>query len=64
MQYQLFEPIKQDNKTCKTCKHLERWKYTHVTIYYCSMWKSNRTANNMLKVKANNPACPIFEGKK
>lgn len=57
-----FNPkIKTRPEKCKTCKHIQRWKYTHVTIYYCGIRHSNRTYNKLLKIKANNEACKLYE---
>lgn len=48
-------------KTCKTCKHRERWECGSKIIQYCGIRKSNRTANGLLKIKAKNPSCYMYE---
>lgn len=47
---------------CKTCKHLDWIEYdSGRKIFYCNKRYSNRTENGKLKIKANNPACEIYE---
>jgi hypothetical protein len=43
-------------KTCRTCDNRVRHYYNKST-YYCKAHESGRTANGLLKVKANQPAC-------
>jgi hypothetical protein len=43
-------------KTCRTCDNRVRHEYSKST-YYCKAHESGRTANGLLKVKANQPAC-------
>lgn len=51
----------EQTKTCGTCKHRQRWIYDHVAISYCTVRKSNRTQNGMLKIKARQQACDKYE---
>jgi hypothetical protein len=46
---------------CGLCKHIERWLIYGYTAFYCAITKSNRTANDLLKVKCKTPACALFE---
>ena len=48
-------------KRCKTCKHRERWECGSKIIQYCSKRRSKRTTNGLLKIKANNVACLLYE---
>jgi hypothetical protein len=48
-------------KTCRTCKHRERWQCGGSIIQYCGVVISNRTFNKKLKIKCNKPACEFYE---
>lgn len=41
-----------EGQSCGSCAHCARWKYTRITIFYCKISRSNRTANGMAKTKA------------
>lgn len=47
--------------TCRTCRHRERWQCGGSIIQYCAVRRSNRTDNKLLKIKAGNPACWLYE---
>jgi len=51
------EPIKQSNKTCRTCEHLQRWDFNGKIFMYCAIRKSGRTSNGLLKIKCKTIAC-------
>ena len=60
----LFETESKKAKTtttCKTCKHREPWECGSKIIQYCKIRKSNRTENKLLKIKAKNPSCSLYE---
>jgi hypothetical protein len=46
---------------CKDCKHSQRWRCGSKIIWYCGIRKSNRTQNKLLKIKANQEQCYLFE---
>lgn len=48
-------------KTCKTCKHRQRWECNSKVFQYCGVRKSNRTANGHLKIKCKQPACGLYQ---
>jgi len=50
------EPLK-----CRHCKHRRRYQAGGRIIQYCNARKSNRTQIGLLKIKAKNPACLLFE---
>jgi len=54
----------QNSKTCRDCAHRQRWQCGSKVIQYCGARKSNRTENKLLKIKAGNPACNLFEHEK
>ena len=60
---ELFENEFKD-KTCLTCKHRESWKVYSKFIQYCNKHKSNRTQNGMLKIKAKNKACQLYQDRR
>jgi hypothetical protein len=47
--------------TCKTCKHRQRWQFNKKVIQYCGARRSNRTENGLLKIKAGDKACLLYE---
>ena len=55
--------VKENNNTCKQCKHAQRWKsYEYEkAFFYCGVRYSGRTANKLLKIKLKNKACGMFE---
>lgn len=55
-----IEPKKTD-KTCNECKHRQRWQCNSKTIQYCGIRKSNRTNNNLLKIKCKDKSCSLFK---
>ena len=48
-------------KTCRTCRHRQRWQCCGSVFQYCGIRKSNRTSNGLLKIKVKNPACELYE---
>lgn len=48
-------------KTCRTCKHRQRWQCGGSVIQYCGKRKSKRTFNHLLKIKVTNEACCFYE---
>ncbi len=48
-------------KTCRQCEHRQRWECNSKVFQYCGKRNSNRTDNGLLKIKAKNPACHLFE---
>lgn len=57
----LFDVPVQVSETCRHCVHRFTYSYTHTTISYCNMQKSNHTENGKKKIRAKDPACPMFE---
>jgi hypothetical protein len=55
---------KTSEKTCRTCAHRQRWEMNSKIIQYCSVRKSNRTTNGLLKIKCKNKACELYEEEK
>lgn len=56
-----FPPEQKTTKTCRNCEHRERWECGGSIIQYCGVRKSNRTFNNLKKIKVTDPACPLFK---
>jgi len=54
---------KKPTKFCRTCKHRQRMTadWSNSVWQYCSVRRSNRTQNGLLKIKAKNPACDLYE---
>ena len=50
----------QDQITCRTCVHRERWECGSKVINYCRVHKSKRTFNGLQKVKCNQQACSQY----
>lgn len=50
------KPVNND-LTCRTCKHRQRWECGNKIIQYCGVTPSNRTENKLLKIKAKKQAC-------
>ena len=48
-------------KTCRTCKHRQRWECGGRIVQYCSVRNSKRTQNHLLKIKVTNKACSFYE---
>jgi len=48
-------------KTCRTCKHRQRWQCGGRVIQYCARQHSNRTFNHLKKIKVTNQACYLYE---
>lgn len=46
---------------CRTCKHRQPWECGSMTIQYCGARGSNRTDNGLLKIRAKDPACVLYE---
>ena len=51
-------------RTCKTCKHRQRWECNSKVFQYCAVRKSKRTANGLLKIKCKQPACGMYQEEK
>ena len=58
--YGYVKPQKPD-KSCRHCVHRQRWLCGGSIIQYCSVRKSKRTKNGLLKIKVNYPACELYE---
>ena len=50
--------------TCRTCEHRQRWECGSKIIQYCAKRKSNRTDNGLLKIRAKDTACFLYEVEK
>lgn len=50
-------------KTCRSCKHRERWECGNSVFQYCGVRVSGRTSNGKLKIKCKDPACRFYEDK-
>ena len=65
MQTRMFPPsIKIDvksKKTCRSCKHRQRWECGSRYFQYCGILTSNRTRNGQLKIKVTKEACIHYE---
>ena len=46
--------------TCNTCEHRQRWEFGASVFQYCSIRKSNRTSNGLLKIKCKDAACEVY----
>jgi len=44
---------------CKTCEFCERWQCGGSFFFYCKTRKSKLTHNGLMKIKANQEACPL-----
>ena len=53
--------LEENGYTCRQCKHRQRWQCGGSIIQYCGVRRSNRTFNNLLKIKVTNKACYMFE---
>jgi hypothetical protein len=53
-------PIKHSSKTCRTCRHRQRWDFNTKIFQYCGVRKSKRTSNGLLKIKCKNEACELY----
>jgi hypothetical protein len=49
------------HKTCRTCKHRERWECNSKVFQYCGVRGSNRTQNKKLKIKCKDVACYLYK---
>ena len=52
---------KAKGKTCRSCDF--RYKHEYGKMYYCKQKKDPRTAYGDKKIKAGDPACPLFKQK-
>jgi hypothetical protein len=60
--FDIEEIEKTPTSKCKQCEHIERSYFGKSTIiFYCSVRKSNMTANGKLKIKANKTSCLLFK---
>jgi hypothetical protein len=51
-------PPKPENR-CKNCVHMYKHEYNDTK--YCRKQKGRNTSYGHKKIKANDPACPLFE---
>lgn len=56
----MLPPKPEPGKRCRNCVHLLRHKY-NTSYFYCGKQHSKMTNNGYKKIKANDPACQIFE---
>lgn len=56
-----IEPIKETDKTCRTCVHRQRWECNSKVFQYCGIWRDNRTFNKLKKIKCKDKACEMYE---
>jgi len=63
--------LEENKNRCKNCNNIYILEYPTCKFYpkgrrffYCKIKGSNRTFNGMKKIKANDPACRKYEGKK
>ena len=49
-------------RRCNECRHGHGWHCGSKVIWYCHARRSNRTDNGLLKIKARQGACELFEG--
>lgn len=54
-------PQKETTDTCKDCINRERWQCNSKVFQYCSVRKSKRTDNGLLKIRCKDKACRLFE---
>lgn len=59
----LFEK-ETDGKTCRTCRHRQRWECGSKIIQYCGIRKSRRTSTGLKRVRVTDPACGYYEEEK
>jgi hypothetical protein len=50
-------------RRCNECRHGQGWVCGSKIIWYCWRRKSNRTDNGLLKIKARQAACEVFEAR-
>ena len=60
----VLENTKNNNKTCLTCKHRQRWQCNSKIIQYCGARKSKRTENGLLKIRCKDIACILYKNEK
>lgn len=51
-----------ETATCRTCEYRQRWECGGRVIQYCSVRRSKRTFNGLLKIKVTNQACMLYKG--
>ena len=56
----LVEPKQQRKETCNTCDYRQRWSFNGKIFQYCSIRKSGRTSNGLLKIKCKSTACDSY----
>ena len=49
-------------RCCNECRHGKRWQCGGKVFWYCHARTSNRTDNGLLKIKARQGACELFDG--
>lgn len=52
--------IKPSELTCNSCENRQRWQCGGRVIQYCSVRKSPRTQNGLLKIKCKDLACHLY----
>lgn len=57
------EQTRIEDRTCKTCKHRQRWGFEYGTkvTQHCSLQADNRNRTGFKTIKAKNPACYRYE---
>jgi len=50
-----------DGERCKTCKHITRLHYSKVYLK-CGLMKAHWTGGTKTDIRANHPACELWEG--
>lgn len=48
-------------KTCRTCRHRERWQCGSKVIQYCGIRRSARTSTGLKRIRVTDPACECHE---
>jgi len=56
-----IDPVMKD-KSANRCKHcIHMYEHQYNATKYCGKQKGRNTAYGNKKIKANDPACPMFE---
>jgi hypothetical protein len=57
-----IDPVSKDKPAnrCKHCVHMYEHQYNS-SMKYCGKQKGRNTSYGLKKIKANDPACPMFE---
>ena len=59
--FELPEAKQLSRLTCNSCVNRQRWACNSKVFQYCSVQKSNRTANGLLKIKCKDAACQVYK---